>query len=162
MSRKFLLVSLLLAPVFFGLTACATTATAPSTRPAETTAPEKLAKIKVVYLWDADGHIDLSLLRALKDEAAKDMKDKGLSVSDNPDATDAYVKITVLEGSRDADKGKSFLKARLYVVDGSDQSVVYDRTAEASASGGGDNGPDYPVADVVRALLKDYPAVGTK
>ena len=161
MRKKSLLAPLLLAAVFLVFTACASTG--PAAKPAEsTTAPEKLAKIKVVYLWDADGHIDLSLLRALKAEEARVLKDKGLSVSDNPDATDAYVKITVLEGGRDADKGKSYLKARLYVVDASDQSVAYDRTAEAGASGGGDNGPEYPVGSVVSALLKDYPAMGTK
>jgi hypothetical protein len=121
-----------------------------------------LSGIKTVYLWDADGHIDLTLLRGLKAQAAKVLKSKGLIVTDNPSATDAYVKITVEDANREDASGITFIKARLYVISAADNSTLYDKTAETKVTGGKDEAPAYPVEDEVRKLLSDYPNSGVK
>lgn len=121
-----------------------------------------LSGIKTVYLWDADGHIDLSLLRGLKAAEAKELRAKGILVSDNPSATDAYVKITVVNANRDDATGTTFVNARLYVISAADNSTLYDKTAETRIKWGKDEAPSYPVEEEVRKLLSDYPAAGVK
>lgn len=118
------------------------------------------AKVKTVYVWDADGNSDINLLRALKAEAQRQLKEKGLLISDNAASTDAYVKITVLDGSRDADTKRSFVRARLYALGSMTGELVYDKTAEASAKGGKRfEAPEYPVRDEVKELLSNWPSV---
>ena len=107
-------------------------------------------QVKTVYLWDADGYTDLALLRGLKAEAASYLKTNGVAVSDDPAATDAYLKITVLGAGKDEDTGKASVKARLYILDASDNSTVYDATYEAKGRG------DYPVKEFVRGALKGF------
>lgn len=121
-----------------------------------------LSGIKTVYLWDADGHTDLSLLRGLKAQAARELRAKGLIVSDNPTATDAYVKITVVDANREDASGISFINARLYVLSAIDNSILYDKTAETRAKGAKEEAPEYPVDAETRALLNEYPAAGGK
>ena len=121
-----------------------------------------LSGIKTVYLWDADGHIDLSLLRGLKSAASKELRAKGILVSDNPSATDAYVKITVVDANRDDATGTTFVNARLYVISAADNSTMYDKTAETKVTDGKDEAPAYPVEDEIKKLLSDYPAAGVK
>jgi hypothetical protein len=121
-----------------------------------------LSGIKTVYLWDADGHTDLTLLRGLKAQAARELRAKGLIVSDNPTATDAYVKITVIDANRDDAAGTSFIKARLYTISAVDNQTLYDKTAEARAKGAKEEAPAYPIEEEVRELLSEYPAAGGK
>lgn len=121
-----------------------------------------LAGIKTVYIWDADGHIDLTLLRGLKAQAARELRAKGLIVSDNATATDAYVKITVIDANRDDASGISFINARLYVVSAADNSILFDKTAETRAKGVKEEAPPYPVDAEARELLSEYPAAGAK
>ena len=118
-------------------------------------------QVKTLYIWDADGHTDLTLLRALKAGAKKELNTRGFIVTDDPNANEAFVKITVLDAFRDADKGKSYIKARMYFVDAMDNGVFYDKTAEARVSGHGET-VDYPVGALVTVLLSDYPAAGAK
>ena len=116
------------------------------------------AKVKTVYVWDADGYTDMNLLRELKTEAQRQLKEKGLLISDNAASTDAYVKITVIDGKRDADTKRSFIKARLYALGSMTGELIYDKTAEATAKGGKQfEGPEYPVRDEVKELLSDWP-----
>lgn len=121
-----------------------------------------LSGIKTVYMWDADGHIDLSLLRGLKAAASKEFRAKGILVSDNPSATEAYVKITVVDANRDDTTGTTFVKAHLYVISAADNQTLYDKTAETHIKWGRDEAPAYPVEEEVRKLLSDYPAAGVK
>ena len=121
-----------------------------------------LTGIKTVYLWDADGHTDLTLLRGLKAAASKELRAKGILVSENPSATDAYVKITVVDANRDDATETTFVNARLYVINAADNSVLYDKTAETSAKGAKEEAPPYPVDAEVRELLSEYPAAGGK
>jgi ABC-type glycerol-3-phosphate transport system substrate-binding protein len=151
--KRFYALSLLLLALL--LAACAGTPKQPAVSPA-------VKQIRTVYIWDADGHTDLSLLRGLKEAARKSLKEKGLIVTDDPNAAQAYVKVTVIDAGRDADAGKSHVRARLYLVDATDGATIYDMTAEAHASGGGDNGPAYPMEQVMEKLLSDYPKMGEK
>jgi hypothetical protein len=121
-----------------------------------------LSSIKTVYLWDADGHTDLSLLRGLKAHAARELRAKGLIVSDNPTATDAYVKVTVIDANREDASGITFIKARLYVISAADNSTLYDKTAEMKTTGGKEEAPAYPVDVEAKELLSDYPSAGGK
>jgi len=121
-----------------------------------------LSRIHTVYVWDADGHIDLALLRGLKAEAGKKMREYGYIVTGDPGAAEAFVKVTVVDAKRDADNKTAFVKARLYIIDSSESAIVYDKTAEARATGGGDDGPEYPVAAVVADLISGLPAAGPK
>ena len=121
-----------------------------------------LSGIKTVYLWDADGHIDLSLLRGLKAAASKELRAKGILVSDNPSATEAYVKITVVDANRDDATGTTYVMAHLYVISAADNSTLYDKTAETRIKWGKEDAPPYPVEEEVRKLLSDYPAAGVK
>ena len=130
--------------------------------PKATVVAERARQIKTVYVWDADGHSNLSLLKGLKAEAKKQLKEKGLIVVDDPSSTESYAKVTVLSAYNDPDKGKAYISARMYLIDASDNSIFYDKTAEAKASGGGENGPGYPIEKIIRELLLDYPAVKAK
>jgi len=107
-------------------------------------------RVNTVYIWDADGHIDLALLRGLKAEAGSYMKSKGIAVSDNPEATESYLKITVIDATKDEDSGHAYINARLYILNASDSSIIYDRTFEAKGKG------DYPIGKFVEGALKDY------
>ncbi len=124
--------------------------------------------LQTVYIWDADGYPDINLLQALKAEAAKQLREKGLLVSTNQNSTQAFVKITVLKGYDSVSKGKSYLKARLYFIDAVGENIFYDKTADAGLSGdrktrdGGEKGPGYPVKQIVRELLSDYPKLTGK
>ncbi len=156
----------LFVPVFLllllTLSACA------STGGGETKATMMMPAIRAlqsVYIWDADGYPDINVLQALKAETAKQLREKGLLVSNDQNATQAYVKITVLKGYNNVNEGRSYLKARLYFIDAAGENIFYDKTASASLSGdiktrdGGEKGPGYPVKQVVRELLSDYPKV---
>jgi len=121
-----------------------------------------LSGIKTVYLWDADGHIDLNLLRGLKAAAAKELKAKGILVTDNASATDAYVKVTVIDASRNEDAGTTFVKARLYIITAADNLTLYDKTAQTGVKWNKEDAPAYPVEEEVKKLLSDYPASGAK
>lgn len=105
-------------------------------------------KVKVLYVWDADGHTDLSLLRGLKDETARQLAAGGYVVSTNPNATGAYVKITV-DDAVPGDDG--YIRARLYIVDSTDPVIVYDKTCEARSGGEG-----YPIASFVGCALSEF------
>lgn len=121
------------------------------------------AKVKTVYVWDADGNSDINLLRALKAEAQRQLREKGLLISDNAASTDAYVKITVLDGSRNADTKKTFVIARLYALGSMTGELMYDKTAQATAKGGKQfEAPEYPVREEVKELLSDWPTKGAK
>ncbi len=124
--------------------------------------------LQAVYVWDADGYPDINLLRALKAETAKELREKGLLVSNDQNSTQAYVKITVLKGYDSVSRDRSYLKARLYFIDAAGENIFYDKTASASLSGdrptgnGGEKGPGWPVKRLVRKLLSDYPKVAVK
>jgi hypothetical protein len=107
-------------------------------------------QVNSVYIWDADGHTDLTLLRDLKAEAAIFMKTMGKAVSDDPEATDAFIKITVLDASKDEDSGRTSVKARLYILDARDNNVIYDTTYKARGKG------DYPARGFVKGALEDF------
>jgi len=113
-------------------------------------------QIKALFVWDADGATDFTLLNNLKGETMMYLRRKGFAISADPDKTDAYVKITVFDATRDPDKKRSYIKARLYIIDAADNSVMYDRTYDASAYGGGFDGPEYPVVDFVEGVLGDF------
>jgi type IV pilus biogenesis protein CpaD/CtpE len=106
--------------------------------------------VNTVYIWDADGHTDLALLRGLKAEAVSYMRSKGVVVSDNPEATDAYLKVTVIDAVKDEDANSAYIKARLYILSASDSSIIYDMTYEVKAKG------DYPARKFVQGALKGY------
>jgi hypothetical protein len=114
--------------------------------------------VQVVYLWDVDGHIDLDLLRAMKAEATRELKEKGFRVSAEAGATECYVKLTVINANRNGDLHKSYIRARMYLLNAQDSSTLYDKTAEAWATGGSYEGPEYPVKEVVAELVKELPA----
>lgn len=107
-------------------------------------------KIKTVYVWDADGHTDLSLLLGLKTEARSYLALNGFMVSKDPNTTEAYVKITV----DDAEKGEDgFIKARLYIIGAADQKIIYDKYCDV-----GSDSPGYPAARFVDCALKEFAA----
>ena len=118
------------------------------------------AAVKTVYLWDADGYTDASLLTALKLVTARYLKSGGFTVTGDPYATDAYVKITVIDAAPAADGSAGYIEARLYVVDARDNAVIFDRTCRVSAPDGGAKGPEYPVAAFVRCALKGFERYG--
>ncbi len=160
----------LFAPVFalllLTLSACASTGGGGAAK--ATMMIPAIRALQSVYVWDADGYPDINLLRALKAEAAKELRAKGLLVSNDQNSTQAYVKITVLKGYDSVNKGRSYLKARLYFMDAAGENIFYDKTASASLSGdrptgnGGEEGPGWPVKRVVHKLLSDYPKVAGK
>ncbi len=159
----------LFVPVFallaLSLSACASTGGGAK---AATMMMPAIRALHMVYVWDADGYPDINLLRALKAEAAEELRAKGLLVSNDQNSTQAYVKITVLKGYESVNKGRSYLKARLYFMDAAGENIFYDKTASASLSGdrptgsGGEKGPGWPVKQLVRELLSDYPKVAGK
>ncbi len=105
-------------------------------------------KIKTVYVWDADGHTDLSLLIGLKTEAQSYLGMNGFVVSKDPNTTDAYVKMTV----DDAVKGEDgFIKARLYIVAAADQKIIYDKSCDVGSDSQG-----YPAARFVDCALAEF------
>jgi len=105
-------------------------------------------QVKTVYVWDADGHIDLNLLRGLRYEAEAQLTAGGFTVSKDPNATEAYVKITV----DDAAPGKNgFIKARLYIIEAGTQDIIYDKTCEV-----GPSPENYPIAEFVRCALAEF------
>ncbi|MBI5695375.1 MAG: hypothetical protein HZC51_06490 [Nitrospirae bacterium] len=110
----------------------------------KTTAPPP--PVHSVYIWDADGHIDLTLLRGLKAAAADYFRMRGVTVTDDASATGAYVKISV----NDADAEKGFVDARLYVLSAADNSMIYDRTYRAESGNG------YPIDKFVRGALGGF------
>jgi len=112
--------------------------------------------IKSLYVWEADGATDIGLLNALKGETMSYLNSKGFTISADPDKTDAYVKISVYDAERSGDKGRSYMRARLYILDASDNTIIYDTTNDAGASGGGFDGPEYPVRDFVEDALRDF------
>jgi len=112
--------------------------------------------VKMIYIWDADGHTDINLLNGLKGEAGAFLRSNGFALAADADSTDAYLKITVIDAYRDGDRGKSYIKARLYILDSSDNTTIYDATYEASASGGGFDGPEYPIQKFVEGVLADF------
>ena len=116
----------------------------------------RMKHIKSLYVWDADGATDIALLNGLKAETMAYLGSRGFTMSADPEKTDAYVKITVYDAERNADKGKSYLNARLYILDASDNTIIYDSTSDESASGGGFEGPEYPVRDFVEDALRDF------
>ncbi len=120
------------------LSSCASTG---GGNPKATMMMPAIRALQSVYVWDADGYPDIDLLRALKAETSKELREKGLLVSNDQNATQAYVKITVLEGYNNVNKGRSYLKARLYFIDAAGENIFYDKTASASLSG------DSPTSD---------------
>jgi len=112
-------------------------------------------QIHTLYLWDADGHTDIALLNALKTETANNLKSHGYTISNDADKTDAYVKITVLDAYRSADKRSAYIKARVYVVASEDGRMLFDNQYESWASGGTKFvAPEYPVDKFVKGVLK--------
>jgi hypothetical protein len=107
-------------------------------------------KVKTVYIWDADGSIDMKLLRGLRYEAEAQLAAGGYTVSKDPKSTEAYVKITV-DDAQSGDNG--FIKARLYVIEAGTQNIIYDKTCEVGSSDGG-----YPISDFVRCALAEFMA----
>jgi len=104
------------------------------------TVHDNSASYRSVYLWEPDGHTDLSLLTALKDGAAERLRDGGYTISNDPDATAAYLKITLYD-AEPVDGSDGLIKGRVFVIEAADRKVVYDVTAEVT--GGVDKG--YPV-----------------
>ena len=130
------------------LSACAGTA--------DNVAKHSAKPVKTIYVWDADRHTDIALLTGLKGEAGAYLRSKGFMLSADPAVTDAYLKISVTDAYRDADKGRSYIKARLYILDATDNSVIYDRTYEADASGGGVDGPEYPIRKFIEEAMREF------
>lgn len=109
-------------------------------------------KVHTLYIWDADGHTDLLLLRGLKAEATRQLVAGGYIVSSDPNATAAYVKITVDDAVKD--KG-GFIRGRLYVVDAMDQGIIYDKTCDAGSGGDG-----YPMDKFIGCALSEFMGTG--
>lgn len=109
-------------------------------------------KVHTLYIWDADGHTDLALLRGLKAEATRQLVAGGYIVSSDPNATAAYVKITVDDAVKD--KG-GFIRARLYIVDAMDQGIIYDKICEAGSGGDG-----YPTDRFIGCALSEFMGTG--
>jgi len=124
--------------------------------PTQVTKPTAaMPKINKIFVWDADGHTDLTFLRGLKAEAQVYLKSKGFSVPENEGAADAYLKITVYDAMDDDGHGHSYVNARAYLVLASDESVVYDRTYEARVKLTDGAAPAFPVNEYIREALKD-------
>jgi len=104
------------------------------------TVHDRAAAYRSVYIWEPDGHTDFGLLMDLKEGVAKRLRSGGYSISNDPDATAAYLKVTLY----DADKvngSDGHIKGRIFIIEAEGRKVVYDVTTEVS--GGVEAG--YPV-----------------
>lgn len=105
-------------------------------------------KVHTLYIWDADGHTDLALLRGLKAEAGKQLSAAGYTVATDPDVAQAYVKVTVDDAMKE---GSPSIMGRLYIVDSADQSIIYDKTCEARSGKEG-----YPFESFIGCALSEF------
>ena len=111
-------------------------------------------KVHTLYIWDVDGHTDLALLRGLKAEAGKQLSAAGYTVTTGPNATQAYVKITVDDAIKE---GSPSIMGRLYIVDSTDQTIIYDKTCEARSGKEG-----YPFDSFIGCALSEFAGAAGK